>query len=103
MLDGVAATPGHNAWAVGTIWALYPPITLIAHWNGHAWEQVNQLSTSAVSIADQLSSGLLAWVAREPYAGPKNTTTAKSSVMSWNRCASPAGTNRADPGPTATV
>ena len=41
--------------------------------------------------------------ARDPSAGPNTTIRRSVSVMSWNRCGTPAATNSVSPGPTSLV
>jgi len=88
LLNGVAATSGSNAWAVGGSVRNFPhsPVTVILRWNGHAWSRVPSphpgkfngdelLGVSAVSAGDAVAVG--------DYLDPVSAT-AKNLAVRWN-------------------
>ena len=85
-LFGVAATSTINAWAVGDY---YNPITqksltLILHWNGHAWKQVASPSPGTVGL-DSLfgvaaTSATNAWAVGDYY----NGKAYQALILRWN-------------------
>jgi hypothetical protein len=88
LLNGVAATSGSNAWAVGDSVRNFPhsPVTVILRWNGHAWSRVPSphpggfngdelLGVSAVSAGDAVAAG--------GYLDPANATAKDLAARCW--------------------
>jgi hypothetical protein len=83
VLNSVAATSASNAWAVGEYRTGTAHLTLIAHWNGHAWKQQASPDPSATDnslFAVAATSASNAWAVGSYRSGPAIVTL----VVHWN-------------------
>ena len=109
-LNGVTATSGTSAWAVGRYIRGTAILTLILHWNGRAWSRVASPSPSD-SYLDGVTatSGTSAWAVGQycPAHCDGFSTTSGTLILHWNgktwsRVASPSPSESYLDGVTAT-
>jgi hypothetical protein len=91
-LSGVAATSGHDVWAVGTVSAATSQHTLILHWNGTRWTHVASQNPGTFNTlrAVAVVSPSDAWAVGATRTGPDaHTLVLHWNGRAWSRVASP--------------
>jgi hypothetical protein len=91
-LSGVAATSGHDVWAVGTVNGATSEHTLILHWNGTRWTHVASQNPGTFNTlrAVAVVSPSDAWAVGAARTGPDaHTLVLHWNGRAWSRVASP--------------
>lgn len=86
-LEGVSATSGSNAWAVGsTSPARSGDRTLILHWNGSTWKRVPSPDPGGSNLEDDLSGVVTRGASTAWAVGSFNdsTDTQQALLLSWD-------------------